>query len=88
MMNPETLQVALTAYTGQQPFHPFTLVMNDGVRLEVDSPLAVAFSAENGRMVFLGPGGVPQIFNSESVNRVMGDLAGVDGAASADREAA
>ena len=75
MMNSESLQIALAAYTRQQPFHPFTLVMTDGSRLEVDSPLAVAFSSANGRVVFLGPGGVPQIFNSESVNRVIGDLA-------------
>ena len=79
MMNPESLQIALDAYVRQQPFHPFTLVMNDGAQLEVDSPLAIAFSSANGRVIFLGPGGVPQIFNSESVNRVVGDLAGVEG---------
>ena len=83
MMSSDTLKIALEAYARQQPFHPFTLVMNDGAKLEVDSPLAVAFSAANGRVIFLGPGGVPQIFDSESVNRVIGDLASVSGLESA-----
>ena len=73
MMNSETLEATLKGYFGQLPFHPFTLVMNDGTRLEVDSPLAIAF--HEGRVFFWGPGGVPQVFNSESVNRVIGDLA-------------
>ena len=76
MMNSESLKAALQTYLSQQPFHPFTLVMNDGTKLEIDSPLAVAFG--KNLVFFLGPEGVPQIFNSESVNRVVGDLAEAD----------
>lgn len=72
MMNPETLQAAVEAAFTRQPFHPFTLVMDDGQELENDSPVALAI--RNGTAMFVSPGGTPHWFNSESVNRVVSDL--------------
>ena len=74
MMNPDTLDASIDTLRRKQPFHPFTLVMNDGAKLEVDHPKALTYYKGTG--VFIGPGGAPEIFSSESVNRVIGDLAG------------
>ena len=74
MMDPDTLDETIEAFQNQDPFHPFTLAMNDGSRLEVDHPRAIIY--RSGRGVFLGPGGTPHLFSSHSVNRVIGDLAG------------
>ena len=60
--------------------------MTDGTNLKVDHPRAVAF--REGVGLIIGPGGAPQIFNSESVNRVIGDLAGQGGAAATAQAAA
>ena len=73
-MDPNTLADTIAAFQRQSPFHPFTLAMNDGSRLEVDHPNAIVYRTGTG--VFVGPGGVPHLFNSEGVNRVIGDLAG------------
>ena len=74
MLDPDTLAETLEAFQDQDPFHPFTLAMNDGSKLEIDHPRAVVY--RNGRGVFLGPGGTPHLFSSHSVNQVIGDLAG------------
>ena len=77
MMNPETLDGAIRALSGRVPFHPYTLVMDDGGRLEVDHPKVLAY--RDGTGLFVAPGGIPHLFNAEGVNRVIGDLAGVEG---------
>ena len=76
MMSPDTLQETVRILRAKQPFHPYTLVMNEGGRLEVDHPMALTYY--NGVGVFIGPGGTLQMFNSESVNRVIGGLSDAD----------
>ena len=73
MMRPEILETTIDGLLDRSPFHPFTLVMNDGVELEVDHPKAVHFFREFG--IFYGSGGLPQFFEAASVNRVSADLA-------------
>ena len=74
MMDPDTLDETIRTFRRRDPFHPFTLAMNDGSRLEVDHPDAVVYHEGTG--VFIAPGGAPHLFTSHSVNRVIGDLAG------------
>ena len=52
----------------------FTVAMQNGDRLEVDHPDALAI--RDGMALFAGPGGIPSIFDHEGVSRVIGDLAG------------
>ena len=73
MMTPEKLEATIDGLLDRSPFHPFTMVMNDGKSLEVDHPKAVHFFREFG--IFYGPGGQPQFFEAASVNRVSADLA-------------
>ena len=77
MMDPENLEATIDGCLSAQPFHPFTLAMTDGSRLEVDHPKAVHFFKGFG--VFYGPGGRPQFFEAGGVNRVIADLADADG---------
>ena len=72
-MNPDTFAETIGLLLDRETFHPFTPVMNDGTQLEVDHPQALAY--REGTAMFVGPGGKPHLFNSESVNRVVGCLA-------------
>ena len=61
----ETLRVLML----RQPFKPFTIELNAGLRFEVDSPHATAF--KDGAAVHLAQGGVPVFFDHESVNQII-----------------
>jgi hypothetical protein len=45
----------------------------NGERLEIDHPEAVV--VRDGVGLFVGPGGVPSVFDHEGVAQVIGDLA-------------
>ena len=83
-MSAEMLEAAIETYMGRQPFHPFTLVLNNGTRLEVDHPRGLMY--RNGTGVHGGPLGVPTLFEADGVTEVLGDLARPGGGS--DREPA
>lgn len=64
----------IRAFKDRKPFRPFTVVTMSGQRHEVDHPEALAI--RGGVALFIGPGEVPVIFDHESVDEVVGDLAG------------
>jgi hypothetical protein len=47
--------------------------MVNGDRLEVDHPDAIV--VRDGVALFVGPGGVPVVFDYEGVSQIVGDLA-------------
>lgn len=63
---------ALTAFRQRVPLRPFTVVLVNGDRFEVDHPGALV--VRDGVAVFLGPGGVPVLFDHEGANQFVGDL--------------
>lgn len=69
----ELFDQTLSAFYERRPFRPFTVAMNNGDRLEVDHPRALAFRL--GFATYISPGGVPVIFDSDAVSQVIGDLA-------------
>jgi hypothetical protein len=69
----ETFDQTLRLFKNRRPFLPFTVSMQNGDRLEIDHPDALAY--RDGVALFAGPGGVPSIFDHEGVNRFIGDLA-------------
>ena len=71
-MSADQLAAAIDLYMGRQPFHPFTLVLNNGSRLEVDHPRGLMY--RNGTGVHGGPEGVPTLFAADGVTEVVGDL--------------
>lgn len=65
---------ALTAFRQRVPFRPFTVALVNGDRFEVDHPGALV--VRDGVAVFIGPGGVPVLFDHEGVSQFVGDLSG------------
>lgn len=73
-MDRATFNATLRAFRDRTPFRPFTVVTVSGQRHEVDHPEALAL--RGGIALFAGPGDIPVIFDHESVDEVVGDLAG------------
>ena len=73
-MDRELFDQTIRAFKHRKPFKPFTVAMENGDRLEVDHPEALAI--RDGMASFIGSGSVPSIFDNEGVSRVIGDLAG------------
>jgi hypothetical protein len=65
-MTPEVFNDGLELLTSRRPFRPFIIELVGGDRFEVDHANAVAWGEGRG-IGFFGPGGVPHIFDSESV---------------------
>jgi hypothetical protein len=72
-MDRETFDATIRTFKHRAPFRPFTVSLVNGDRLEVDRPDAVA--VRDGVGMFVGPGGIPSIFDHEGVAQVVGDLA-------------
>jgi hypothetical protein len=71
-MSAERFDEAMKVLGERRPFKPFTIVLVSGSRYEIDYPSALA--ARDGAAVFLAPGGIPVIFDHESVSEFVSDL--------------
>lgn len=56
------------------PFQPFLIEMVGGRRVEVDHPRALV--TRDGVAVYVAPGGIPVLFDHESVTAIVVDIAG------------
>jgi hypothetical protein len=72
-MDRNAFDATLRALKHRRPFHPFTVAMVDGDKLEVDYGDAIV--VRDGTAVYVRPGGAPVIFDYEGVSQVIGDLA-------------
>jgi hypothetical protein len=72
-MDRETFDRTVLAFKRRLPFIPFTSALENGDLLEVDR--GDALLVRDGVAGFLGPGGVPSVFDYRGVTRVIGDLA-------------
>ena len=72
-MDRETFDATIRTLKHRAPFRPFTVSLVNGERLEVDHPDAIV--VRDGVGIFVGPGGIPSIFDHEGVAQVIGDLA-------------
>lgn len=73
-MQVDNFDGALTAFINRSPFRPFTVALVNGDRFEVDHPRALV--VRDGVAVYVGPGGVPVLFDHEGVSQFVGDLKG------------
>ena len=73
-MEAENFDHTLRALTRRTPYRPFTVALVNGDRFEVDHPDAIV--VRDGVAVYVGPGGVPVLFDHEGVSQVIGDLMG------------
>jgi len=73
-MDRDTFDQTIRVFKHRSPFRPLAVAMQNGDRLEVDNPDALAI--RDGVALVAGPGAVPLIFDHEGVSRIIGDLAG------------
>ena len=73
-MEADNFERVLNAFKTRTPFRPFTVALVNGDRFEVDYPAALL--VRDGVAVYVAAGGVPVIFDHESVSQVTGDLMG------------
>jgi hypothetical protein len=71
-MQASTFDQSLNALKSRSPYRPFTVVLVNGDRFEVDFPNALV--VRDGVAVYIGAGGVPVIFDYEGVSQLIGDL--------------
>lgn len=68
-MTAEHFDEMITALVERVPFKLFTVELNTGQRIEIDHSRALV--VREGNAVFLGPGGVPHLFDHDSVNQII-----------------
>lgn len=70
-MDVDNFDRTLSAFRQRVPFRPFTVARVNGDRFEVDHPGALV--VRDGVAVYIGPGGVPVLFDHEGVSQFIGD---------------
>jgi hypothetical protein len=65
---------SMRRFQRQTPFRPFTVALLNGDRVLVDCPDALVYRA--GVAAFIAAGGVPTVFDHESVSRLIGESSG------------
>jgi hypothetical protein len=71
-MDRHNFEQSMRALQGRVPYRPFTVVLVNGNRFEVDHPGALVM--RDGVAIYVAPGGIPVIFDHEGVNQFIGDL--------------
>ncbi|MGH7174681.1 MAG: hypothetical protein ACRELF_08070 [Gemmataceae bacterium] len=71
-MRADTFDQTLQTFQKRSPYRPFTVVLVNGDRFEVDHPQALV--VRDGVAIYVAPGGIPIIFDHEGVNQFIGDL--------------
>jgi hypothetical protein len=71
-MTAENFDKTLEGLKQRTPFHPFTVELMGGHRFEIDHPGALV--VRDGVAVFIAPGGVPVLFDHESVTPFEAEL--------------
>jgi hypothetical protein len=66
-MGVQNFDQTLNAFKNRKPFRPFTVVLIDGSRFEVDFPNALV--VRDGVAIFVAAGGIPTIFDHEGVSQ-------------------
>jgi hypothetical protein len=67
-MDPGNFERSLRAFQRRTPFRRFTVALVNGDRFQVDHPEALVI--RDGVAVFVAAGGVPTLFDHESVSQL------------------
>ena len=71
-METATFDETVKPFQNRTPYRPFTVVLVNGDRFEVDHPRALV--VRDGVAIYVAPGGIPIIFDHEGVSKFIGDL--------------
>ena len=66
-MDADNFDRTLSAFKRRSPYRPFTVVLVNGDRFEVDYPDALV--VRDGMAVYISAGGVPVLFDYEGVKQ-------------------
>jgi len=72
-MTNDNFERTLRAFQRRTPFKVFTVELVSGNRFQVDHPEALVL--RDGIAVYVARGGVPVLFDHESVSQVLGEAA-------------
>lgn len=70
-MTPKNFERTLRAFQRRAPFRPYTVELVSGDRFQVDHPEALVL--RDGVAVFIAAGGVPTLFDHESVCQIVAE---------------
>jgi len=70
-MTSEHFERTLRAFQKRTPYRPYTVALVNGDRFQVDHPEALVL--RDGVAVFIAAGGVPTLFDHESVSELIGE---------------
>lgn len=70
-MDVEPFERSLRAFQRRTPFQPFTVALINGDRFQVDHPEALV--VRDGVAMFIARGGVPMLFDHNSVSEFVGE---------------
>jgi hypothetical protein len=70
-MDADNFERSLRAFQRRSPFRPFTVALVNGGRFQVDHPEALI--VRDGVAVFVAAGGVPVLFDHDSVSQFRGE---------------
>jgi hypothetical protein len=73
-MDRRSFERSLRAFQARKPYRSFTVALVNGDRVQVDHPEALV--VRDGLAVFVAAGGVPTLFDHESVSQFIGEVAG------------
>lgn len=68
-MTQEDSEQTLRTFLRRRPFQPFTVILSDGQRIDVDIPKAVAFGGGGGGFIYPTEG--PIFFECEEVSQII-----------------
>jgi hypothetical protein len=71
MMALDNFDRKLRAFQRRRPFRPYTVALVNGDRFQVDHPEALVL--RDGVAVYVAAGGVPTLFDHESVSQLVGE---------------
>jgi hypothetical protein len=71
-MDSSNFERSLRAFQRRTPFQPFMVALVNGDRFQVDHPEALVI--RDGVAVFIAAGGVPTLFDHESVSELSGEF--------------
>jgi hypothetical protein len=71
-MDTGTFERSLCAFQRRSPFQPFSVALVNGDVFQVDHPEALVI--RGGIAVFIDAGGVPTLFDHDSVSQLVGDF--------------
>ncbi len=72
-MTSDNFDKALRLLQDRRPYQVFTVELNTGKQIEVDHPNALV--VRDGVAVYVAPGGIPVLFDHDSVSQIIGSLA-------------